>query len=177
MHARLIPNFPDVTVRPIRATDKDALLDLFTRMSDRSRMRRFLAPKPRLSARELTYFTEVDHHKHEALVAVAADGTFVGVGRYACGPDDTAVADVAFAVADAWQGRGIGTALAVLIVERARMNGIARLKATTLPENGASRKLLGRMGFEVCGISAGELEVGLDLAAAERDARLLRRAA
>ena len=177
MHARLIPNFPDVTVRPIRATDKDALLDLFARLSDRSRMRRFLSPKPRLSARELAYFTEVDHRTHEALVAVAADGRFVGVGRYACGPDDTTVADVAFAVADSWQGRGIGTALAVLIVERARMNGIGHLHATTLPENGASRKLLGRMGFEVCGISAGALEVGLDLAAAERDARLGRRAA
>src|SRR4051794_25308296 len=77
MHARLIPNFPDVTVRPIGATNKDALLDLFTRMSDRSRARRFLSPKPRLSARELAYFTEVDHRTHEALVALTADGTFV----------------------------------------------------------------------------------------------------
>jgi RimJ/RimL family protein N-acetyltransferase len=177
MHARLIPNFPDVTVRPIRATDKDALLDLFTRMSDRSRTRRFLSPKPRLSARELAYFTEVDHRTHEALVALTADGTFVGVGRYACGTGQTEVADVAFAVADAWQGRGIGTALAVLIVERARLNGIGRLQATTLPENGPSRKLLARMGFGVCGISAGALDVDLDRTAVERRGAALRRAA
>jgi GNAT superfamily N-acetyltransferase len=177
MHARLIPNFPDVTVRPIRATDKDALLDLFERMSDRSRMRRFLSPKPRLSARELAYFTDVDHRTHEALVAVAPDGTFAGVGRYACAPGETAVADVAFAVADAWQGRGIGAALAALIVEHARANGIARLHATTLPENAPARKLLGRMGFGVCGVSAGELEVDLDLTAAEREASAVRRAA
>ena len=171
------PGGASLHVRPIGPDDRERLAAAFEALSERSRQRRFLVPKPRLSSAELTYLTEVDHRTHEALVAVAADGRFVGVGRYACGPDDTTVADVAFAVADDWQGRGIGTALAVLIVERARLNGIGRLQATTLPENGASRKLLGRMGFEVCGISAGALEVGLDLAAAERDARLVRRAA
>jgi RimJ/RimL family protein N-acetyltransferase len=169
MHARLIPNFPDVVVRPIRAGDKAALLDLFERLGPRSRTRRFLAPKPRLSAKELAYFTEVDGRTHAALVAVGPDGAFVGVARYACAIGETEVADVAFAVADAWQGRGIGTALAALLVEHARANGIARLHATTLPENGPARKLLHRMGFGVCAIADGVLEVDLDLAAADRD--------
>ena len=72
-------------------------------------------------------------------------------------------------MADAWQGRGIGTALGALLVDHARANGITRLQATTLPENGPARKLLGRMGFAVCGIADGVLEVDMDLAA-ERDA-------
>ena len=161
-----LPTDPELIVRPIRATDQAALLDLFERLSARSRMRRFLAPKPSLSRRELAYLTEIDHVRHEALVAVAPDGTFVGVGRYACDVGETTVADVAFAVADAWQGRGVGTALARLLIERARANGIARLHASTLSDNGPSRKLLGRLGFGVCAITSGVLEVDLDLAAA-----------
>jgi RimJ/RimL family protein N-acetyltransferase len=170
---RPLPNHPDVTVRPIRATDKDALLDLFARLGAQSRLRRFLAPKPSLSAKEVAYLTEIDGRTHAALVALGPDGAFIGVARYACAVGETETADVAFAVADAWQGRGIGTALGALLVEHARANGIMRLQVTTLPENGPARKLLGRMGFEVRGIADGVLEVELDLAGAiaGRDAR------
>jgi RimJ/RimL family protein N-acetyltransferase len=167
---RLATN-PELIVRPIRATDKAALLDLFERLSPRSRLRRFLAAKPALSGREVAYLTEVDHRTHEALVAVAPDGTFIGVGRYACGIGETTLADVAFAVDDAWQGRGVGTGLARLVLERARANGIERLQATTLSDNGPARKLLGRLGFAVCGIADGVIEVELDLAAVEADRR------
>jgi acetyltransferase len=168
MRRRCLPTAPELTVRPIRPTDKDALLELFERLSPRSRLRRFLAAKPSLSRRELAYLTEVDHRTHEALVAVDRDGAFVGVARYACGPGETRVADVAFAVADAAQGRGIGTGLARLLFDDARANGIERLQAMTLPENAPARKLLGRTGFELTGIDGGVLELALDLTA--RDA-------
>lgn len=174
---RPLPNHPEVTVRPIRATDKDALLDLFARLGAQSRLRRFLAPKPSLSAKEVAYLTEIDGRTHAALVALGPDGAFIGVARYACAVGETETADVAFAVADAWQGRGIGTALGALLVEHARANGIVRLQATTLPENGPARKLLGRMGFEVCAIADGVLEVGMDLAAAAEREAARRRAA
>jgi RimJ/RimL family protein N-acetyltransferase len=160
---RCLSTVPELTVRPIRPTDKDALLDLFERLSPQSRLRRFLAPKPKLSRRELAYLTEIDHRTHEALVAVDRDGALVGVARYACEPGETTVADVAFAVADAAQGRGIGTGLAELLFAHARANGIVRLQAMTLPENGPARKLLGRTGFAVVGIEAGTVHLALDL--------------
>src|SRR3954462_12453584 len=167
MRPRRLPTAPELTVRPIRPTDKGAVLDLFERLTPRSRMRRFLAPKPSLSRRELAYFTEVDHRTHEALVPADGDGVLHGVARYACGPGETTVGDVAFAVADAAQGRGIGTGLARLLFDDARANGIARLQAMTLPENAPARKLLGRTGFELTGIEAGVLELGLDLSGDE----------
>ena len=71
MLVRLLPTPDHLWVRPIRASDKDGLLDLFERLSPMSRMRRFLAPKPRLSSRELAYLTAVDHRRHEALVVIA----------------------------------------------------------------------------------------------------------
>ena len=50
-------------------------------MSDRTRRQRFLGPKPRLSARELDYLTDVDHVTHEALVAIdETTGEIVGSG-------------------------------------------------------------------------------------------------
>lgn len=174
---RLIPSHPELRVRPIRATDKDPLLDLFARLSERSRIRRFLAPKPSLSGKEVAYFTEIDGRRHQALVAIAPDGAFVGVARYACAPGATDVADVAFAVADAWQGKGVGTALAALLVEHACANGITRLQAMTLPENGPARKLLRRMDFGVRAIADGVVEVELDLAGAAGCATGARRAA
>jgi RimJ/RimL family protein N-acetyltransferase len=136
-------------VRPIVAADREPLADAFHRLSDRSRRQRFLAPKPRLSARELDYLTDVDHVSHEALVAVADDGAIVGVSRYAAwrGHDD--VAELAVVVADDLHGRGIGGALADRIVREARCNGIARLTAATLWGNRPAFAVLKGLGFRI----------------------------
>jgi GNAT superfamily N-acetyltransferase len=154
-------------VRPIVPADREPLADAFDRLSDRSRRQRFLAPKPRLSARELDYLTDVDHITHEALVAIdETTGEIVGVGRYATGSGGGAAADMALAVVDGWQRRGIGHALAVRVVERARANGIKRLTGTALADNLRVRSLLDRLGFRVRSVSAGVVEVELDVAPA-----------
>jgi ribosomal protein S18 acetylase RimI-like enzyme len=152
-------------VRPIDPADRAPLADAFARLSDQSRHHRFLGPKPRLSERELDYLTDVDHVTHEALVAIdETTGHIVGVGRYATGHGGGAVADLALAVADAWQRRGIGHALAARLVERARANGISALTGSTLLGNTAARALLDRLGFRVSSASSGVLEVELPLA-------------
>ena len=151
-------------VRPIDPADRDPLADAFARLSEQSRRRRFLAPKPRLTTRELEYLTDVDHVTHEALVAIdETTGQIVGVGRYATGDGGGTVADIALAVADAWQRRGIGHALAVRLVERARANGITRLTGTTLVDNVRARSLLDRVGFRPLSVGGGVLEVELDV--------------
>jgi ribosomal protein S18 acetylase RimI-like enzyme len=151
-------------VRPIDPADRDPLADAFARLSEQSRHHRFLGPKPRLSTRELEYLTDVDHATHEALVAIdESTGQIVGVGRYATGDGDGSVAAIALAVADAWQRRGIGHALAVRLVERARANGITRLTGTTLVDNVRARSLLERLGFRPLSLGGGVLEVALDV--------------
>lgn len=151
-------------VRPIVPADREPLADAFARMSDRSRRQRFLGPKPRLSARELDYLTDVDHVTHEALVAIdETSGDIVGIGRYATGSPDGAAADMALVVVDAWQRRGIGHGLAVRLLERARANGIERLTGTALADNVRVRSLLERLGFRVSAVSKGVVEVELDV--------------
>jgi protein lysine acetyltransferase len=150
-------------VRPIVPADREPLADAFGRLSDRSRFQRFLGPKPRLSPRELDYLTDVDHVRHEALVAIdETTGQIVGVGRYAIG-GGAAEAGMALAVTDAWQRRGIGHGLAVRLVERARANGITRLTGSTLVDNLRARSLLARLGFRVSAVSGGVLDVELDV--------------
>ena len=78
-----------VLIRPVRSTDALLLADGFARLSAASRQMRFLGVKKELSAAELRYFTDVDHHDHEALGALDhADGRGVGVARYVRDTED-----------------------------------------------------------------------------------------
>ena len=115
----------ELVIRPISPDDKEGLSEKFDRLSEQSRYRRFLAPHGRLSAAELRYFTEVDHHDHEALVAVdprTRDG--VGIARYVRWKKDPQSAELAVAVVDDWQHKGVGTRLASALAKRAREEGI-----------------------------------------------------
>jgi GNAT superfamily N-acetyltransferase len=125
----------DLVVRPIRPRDKSAIVEGFERMSPQSRYRRFFAPLQRLTSRDLTYLTEVDHHDHEALIGFdAVTGDPVGVARY-IRPADGVEAEVAVTVVDDWQGRGAATALLEGLVERAREEGVECFVALVLSDN------------------------------------------
>jgi RimJ/RimL family protein N-acetyltransferase len=147
-------------IRPLSRADRDRLAVAFGRMSERSRLRRFLGPKPKLSSAELSYLTDIDHVTHEALAAVDPDdGSIVGVARYALEHDTPGTADLALFVVDAWQGQGIGTMLGRRLLSRADANGIARLTATTFADNRAARAVLRKLGFSTVGIGAGVVEL------------------
>jgi acetyltransferase len=152
-----------VGVRPIAAEDRDAFSTWFGRLTPESRRRRFHGPKPRLSGRELTYLTEVDHVSHTALVAVDDAGELIGEARYATSEPDGRVADFAITVADEWQGRGVGSRLAAQLIRAARANGMTQLTALTLWENAAARALLRRLGFRQAGFDGDALEYRLAL--------------
>ena len=59
-----------VLIRQVHSADAPLLADGFARLSAASRRMRFLTPKKELSPAELRYFTDVDHHDHEALGAL-----------------------------------------------------------------------------------------------------------
>jgi GNAT superfamily N-acetyltransferase len=137
----------ELVIRPISPGDKQALIDGFERLSDQSRYRRFLSPHGRLSDGELRYFTEVDHHDHEALVAIDPR-TWQGVGlaRYVRSRQDPTAAELAIAVVDDWQRTGVGTRLATALADRARQEGIAMFTGLVLAENELMLNLASELG-------------------------------
>jgi L-amino acid N-acyltransferase YncA len=157
----------EVRVRPIRPGDKRLLAAGLERLSEETIRRRFLVAKPSFSTTELRYLTEVDGHDHVALVAVLADDPerLIGVGRsvrLAARPD---TAEMAIVVADAWQGHGLGSALAEALADTARANGIRRLAAVMLGENQAARRLVLRIGRRLGDdVHDGVRELTVDLA-------------
>jgi GNAT superfamily N-acetyltransferase len=169
-YARVVTRGTDVRlsqleIRPIEPDDKDALARGFDRLSERSRYRRFLSPRGPLTEAELSYLTEVDHRDHEALVAVEPEsGEGVGVARFVRSPEDRDVAELAVAVADDWQGHGVGSVLVGELAKRAREEGITCFTALALAENDAMLGLLEDLGEVRTGQPRlGTVELAVDL--------------
>jgi L-amino acid N-acyltransferase YncA len=135
-----------LSIRPIAAEDKSALVDAFSHLSQRSVYRRFLAPVKRLTESELAYLTELDHTDHEALVALTEAGEIVGVARYVRFPKDPKRAEAAVTVRDEWQSRGVGTTLLHLLARRATENGVRQFTGVCLAENHEMLQLFDELG-------------------------------
>jgi len=143
-----------VHIRAIRPDDKQRLLDGFHRLSERSVYYRFLQFKRELTEKELSYFTELDFVCHVALVATLPDKEdewIIGVGRYIVldKPPLARHAEVAFTVADEYQGRGIGTLLLTHLVLIARARGISEFEADVFAENHQMFEVFEHRGFKV----------------------------
>ena len=151
-----------VEIRALEPEDRQTIADGFERLSPESRYRRFFAPMPHLSKRDLDYLTRIDHHDHEAIVAFdEATGDGVGVARYVrTGPD---VAEPAITVVDSWQGRGIGSRLLQRLAERAREEGIRRFEAPVLANNADAIRVLERLGDTTVRPEGREVMVLIDL--------------
>jgi protein lysine acetyltransferase len=156
-------------IRRIRPADKRMLANGHELLSEETRRRRFLGAKPRLTAGELRYLTEVDGDAHFALVAVLADRLdhVVAVARYVRLPHDPTTADVAIVVGDPWQRLGLGRRLAIMLADAARLNGIGRFSATMLSDNPAALALMRTLSrrLEGGGHAGGVRELVADLAA------------
>jgi RimJ/RimL family protein N-acetyltransferase len=157
-----------VVIRQVRSADAPLLADGFARLSPESRRLRFLRRKDALSAAELRYFTDVDHHDHEALGALdRAGGRGVGVARYVRDADDPHAAEIAVTVVDDWQGRGLGTELLAQLSGRARAEGIRRFTALASADNVVVAALLRGAGAGLVRREHGTVEYEIELAPCE----------
>jgi EmrB/QacA subfamily drug resistance transporter len=148
-----------VLIRPVQSADAPLLADGFARLSDTSRQMRFLTKKKELSPAELRYFTNVDHHDHEALGALDhADGRGVGIARYVRDTEDPQAAEIAVTIIDDWQHRGLGTELLAELSDRARQEGIRRFTALVAADNTAVAGLLQNMSAELVRYGPGTVE-------------------
>jgi GNAT superfamily N-acetyltransferase len=146
--------------RRLRADDSAAVADMFLRMSEQSRLRRFHSVKPYIGEQELALLLDADHTKCEAVAAMDDDGRIIAVAQYA-EMGDPHTAQIAVVVVDEHQRRGIGRALVGAIMRCARTNGYDRLFVKTLLDNDAAMALFGEFGFQPYGDEDGVVELRL----------------
>ena len=138
-----------VHLRPIVPEDADLVVDFHGRLSERTRYLRYFGPYPTISKRDLFNFTVVDHHRRVAFVALLG-GEIIAVGRYeGLDEGDGLSAEVAFTVADAHQGRGLGPILLEHLAGAAAENGLRRFVAEVLAENRHMITVFREAGYQV----------------------------
>jgi len=157
-------------LRPPTAADTDALVAFFQGLSVRSRFLRFhglAAAGPRLAA----MFLDPDWVEKGALVGCLGEGPeerIVALGSYAR-LRDPKTAESAFAVADDFQRRGIGTRLLEQLAAAAAEHGIESFVAEVLPENRDMLAVFENVGFKATrALEGGVYEVRFPLAPTER---------
>ena len=133
-----------VRVRPIRPDDEMRLQSFFERLSPRTVYQRFFTTYRRLPAAWYREFANVDYARRFALVAeeVGVDGIRLrGVARWEPAEEAGAL-EIALVIEDAWQSRGVGTALFRLLIETAQARGYERFCADVLAENDRMLRML-----------------------------------
>jgi RimJ/RimL family protein N-acetyltransferase len=136
-------------LRPVRISDEPLIKDFFYSLSDRSMYRRFLTPTWEMSHERLQGFVVIDYTKEMIILAtVEEDGRerVVGLGEYYL-EEDGLWANVAFAVRDAYQNRGVGTELLAFLIHVARRQGLMGLTAEVLKENEPMLRVFEKMGI------------------------------
>lgn len=160
-----MPASEEVLVRPLRLDDVDALAAGFEQLSARSRYQRFFTGMASLSTSRLAYLTQIDHHDHEALVAVTPDDEqIIGVVRFIRSRIRQDSAEIAVTVADRWQRRGVGRLLLRRLADRARQEGITQFTAEILSQNQAMLALIRTLGHVTVEMDGSTTAATIDLA-------------
>jgi GNAT superfamily N-acetyltransferase len=146
-----------VHLRSVRVEDAAAIRSLFQGLSETSRWLRFFTVCPRLD-RVVDWATKVDNDRRLGLVAITADsGQVIAHAGVERDPDQPDRAEFALAIADRYQGRGLGGLLLGRLIEAARQAGIGWLTSEVLANNHRMLSLLRHSGWAVrlrpsCGV-------------------------
>jgi acetyl coenzyme A synthetase (ADP forming)-like protein len=153
-------------LRTPRETDRDALVRFFGELSPRSLYLRFHGHRT-VDERLVEPVLDSDWIDRGALMGSVVEGgeeRVVALANYVRLRDPLA-AEVAFAVADEYQGRGIGTRLLEQLAGRAADRGVERFIGEVMADNDAMLKVFAGVGFEVARtLSGGEVEMTFPIA-------------
>ena len=161
-------------VRPISGDDKKRIEEFFYRLSERSRYLRFGYTKKQITDAELVYYTEVEPPGSMAYAATMGEHEqerIVAVGRWFIMPGGR-TAEIAFAVEDNIQVRGVGTALLEQLASAAARYKVDKFVARVIPENTRMVEVIEESGFKFRkAFDEGAYEYSIDLREQEEFAK------
>jgi len=140
-----------VLLRPIKPEDEPLWEEMFQSFSEESIRYRFFQIIKDTPHETRIRYTNIDYDREIAIVPeLTEDGKrkILGVVRVGIEPDGKA-GEIAFIVADPWQGYGLGTKLVDYAIEIAKDMKIETLYAIMLPDNFRAINLMKKMGFTI----------------------------
>lgn len=141
-----------VLIRPVRPEDVESNARFIEQLSPPSKHFLFLGGISQLSSADLRRLCDPDFSLDMAYIALGLDSDTgesreqVGICRYA-GADPVDGAEISVAVADDWQGQGLGNILLRHLINYARTHGLPRLYSVDSVSNSRMRKLARACGF------------------------------
>ncbi|BBZ51253.1 GNAT family N-acetyltransferase [Mycobacterium heidelbergense] len=132
-------------LRPVLPGDDERTVHGHIQFSSETLYRRFMTariPSPAL----LHYLSEVDYVDHFVWVMTTDGSDPVADARFVRDESDPTIAEIAFTVADAYQGRGIGSFLIGALSIAARVDGVERFSARMLSDNAPMRAIMDHYG-------------------------------
>jgi len=140
-----------ITVRPIRPEDMELELEFIRRLSPESIYYRVFSNSLALTPEWLERLTRIDFTRDMAIIAtVTLDGreTQIGVARYAR-LENGSRCEFAIAIADQWQGCGVGERLLRELITIAARSGITQIVGDVLSTNFTMFALARKVGMSV----------------------------
>lgn len=131
----------ELLLRPVLPGDSERTMQGHVQFSSETLYRRFMSPRVSSPAL-MDYLFEVDYVDHFVWVVTDADGYPVADARFIRDEHDPTVAEIAFTVADAYQGRGIGTFLMGALSVAARVDGVEKFSGRVLSDNLPMRTIM-----------------------------------
>lgn len=154
----------EIILRPVKISDEPLLKDFFYSLSDKSLYRRFISMRKDIPHERLQEFCVIDYTKELVILAVVKRDEredVVGVGQYGI-YEATHTAEVALAVRDDYQNRGVGTELLSYLTYLAKKQGLLGFAAEVLVENTPMLHLFEKMGFDISrSVSEGVYELAM----------------
>ncbi|HME79031.1 MAG TPA: GNAT family N-acetyltransferase [Mycobacterium sp.] len=135
----------ELLLRPVLPGDNERTMRGHVLFSNETLYRRFMSPRVPSPAL-MEYLAEVDYVDHFVWVMTDKGGNPVADARFVRDDQDPAIGEIAFTVADAYQGRGIGSFLIAAVSVAARVDGIERFSARMLADNAAMRTIMDHYG-------------------------------
>jgi acetyltransferase len=164
----------NVILRPIKPEDEPLWLEMFQNFSEESIRYRFFQIIKDTPHETRVRYCNIDYDREIAIVAEMTENErrkILGVARVSL-ESDSKTGEIAFIVADPWQGLGLGTKLVDYAIEICEDMNIEGLYAIMLPDNYRAINLMKKMGFAITYLEDGTAKGALDFGEEDRCVQL-----